>query len=527
MQMHCERFSKYKKLMIIQVVFGSLLYLVLIANQLTNTHDGLWHGNYSLAKRWELSIGRWFWLYIDRLRLGISAEPTTSILTLIIISIGNLYIIDIFDMIENKLSYLVCMLILSSTTVCNWLSYRYMSPVFASSYILSIFAAWVLIKKVTGKNKKVELLWCGLAAFAIALCLGAYQANLACTCVLILLYIFLSILRTQNVGCKILYIFYHLSVSFASVGLGCLLYKGIWDIHMKIKNVSASSYNGANNLSIKDMIFSIPKNIWKTYLVTYEYFFELNIKHNIFQQYGIYCIALVLFLAIVLLFFTKVKKIRKSLILLCIIILLLPMACNISLFLATKSEIQIQMTGGMIILFPCLLCVFFLCYRLLCTGGVAVKIHMSLTLLISVAMLYGNIYMVTIDIDAMYEGKNATETMLRNVVIQLQSMDSYSLDKKYLFIGVPSENATFRTTALWNKANSYARYGKFWMKTDCMRYSYNGVLRNMGILLPYNTDAAYNKLIKLQEIKDMPVYPSKGYIQEVEGCIVIKISDTY
>lgn len=141
------KYSQIKKMIIVQFAFSVLLYIVLIANQLTNHYDGLWHGSVGLSGPWELSIGRWFWLYIDRLRMGISSEPLTSCLTLFLIIIGNMLICDIFGQIGKKTGYLAGMIILSNTTICNYLSYRYMSPTFGFSFLLSILAAWVLVKK--------------------------------------------------------------------------------------------------------------------------------------------------------------------------------------------------------------------------------------------------------------------------------------------------------------------------------------------------------------------------------------------
>lgn len=45
-----KEISKYGKLMAVQMVFALLLYLVLIANQLTNQYDGLWAGSSHVAQ---------------------------------------------------------------------------------------------------------------------------------------------------------------------------------------------------------------------------------------------------------------------------------------------------------------------------------------------------------------------------------------------------------------------------------------------------------------------------------------------
>ena len=57
-----------------------LIYLPMIANELTNVYDGLWSANQYQAGNWELSLGRWLWPFLDKLRFGLSTEPFISIL---------------------------------------------------------------------------------------------------------------------------------------------------------------------------------------------------------------------------------------------------------------------------------------------------------------------------------------------------------------------------------------------------------------------------------------------------------------
>ena len=248
--------SQIKKMVIIQFIFAILLYSILITNQLTNHYDGLWSGNYALSGTWELSIGRWFWLYIDRLRIGISSEPLTSCLALFLIILGNIFIFDIFGQIGKKTGYLAGMIIISSTTVCNYLSYRYMSPTFGASFLLAILAAWILIKKQSVGGKVVS-------AMVIALELGAYQANLACTCI-ILVIVFIRMVITDEENKKIIQ--FTLGSIF-TLAAGCIIYKLIWQFHLNVFGVIPSSYNGADSISVSDMLICFPQNITKSYKV--------------------------------------------------------------------------------------------------------------------------------------------------------------------------------------------------------------------------------------------------------------------
>ena len=181
-----KKLYEYRTLFIVGLVFSCIIYFSLISNQLVNSNDGLWEYSYYKAGKWSLSLGRWFWIYIDRLRFGISTEPITSLISLSLFSSGFIFIADMFELGKSKLSYLASMLFLSSTVICFSLSYRFMSPTFGLAFLLSVLAVWVLIKW----NGKI--LTIGVSGLLMALSMGLYQAYIGCTCILLLGYFLLQ-----------------------------------------------------------------------------------------------------------------------------------------------------------------------------------------------------------------------------------------------------------------------------------------------------------------------------------------------
>lgn len=164
---------------ILVFVFGLILYSQLMTQQLVNAYDGLWEYTYHAAGKWELSLGRWFWLYLDKIRFGVNNDPWTSIMTILLFSAGLYLISDLFRIEDKKVTFLFSSLFISSTAVCVSLSYRFMSPVFGFAFLLSVLAAWFTLK-----SKKV-ILPVLAGSFMVALSMGAYQACLGCTCLVI------------------------------------------------------------------------------------------------------------------------------------------------------------------------------------------------------------------------------------------------------------------------------------------------------------------------------------------------------
>ena len=155
-----------------------LAHLLLIANGLTNTYDGLWEGGYYRNYAWVLGIGRWFWPFIGYGRLHISPEPFTSFTTLILFSLGACLAVDLFKEIGTLKGCAAALFLTVNTAVCSSLSYRYMSPTFGIAFFLSVAAAWCL-------DKWRRYGWIPAAA-CVTLALGAYQSDLGCTCLLVL-----------------------------------------------------------------------------------------------------------------------------------------------------------------------------------------------------------------------------------------------------------------------------------------------------------------------------------------------------
>lgn len=361
------------------------------------------------------------------------------------------------------------------------------------------------------------------SALTTAFGLGAYQANLACTCV-ILIVVFIKMIIEHEDSKKI--VKYILKSLFA-LATGCIIYKLIWLFHLTVLNISPSSYNGADSISIKAMLIHFPENIVKTYKCFISYFFQNSIKHNIFQKMGLYYIV---FAIIIIILILKIVILAKEnfakAILIVVAFAILPMACNVSLFLATGAGgVMIQMTAGMTIFFPLMLClVNSIKYTEKEIHMKKYKLTLAIYTLLSIIVLYGNVYMIAVDQETMYEGKNASETVVHEIISELRERQMLVSDKTYFFIGSPCKNPMFKTTKFWDMANSYARYGEFWEAINCMRMSYEGMFGEIGINLQYVADDVAAEIIEREDVKSMSVFPTEESIREIDGCIVVKVS---
>ena len=275
-------------------------YIVLIANGLTNTYDGMWKGSYYVGYSWVIQIGRWFWPIIGKARLNLSPEPFTSIASLLLFVVGNCCVAWQFGHKGSAKGYLVVVASTVNTTVCAMLSYRYMSPTFAFSYLFSILGVLVLREQ----NWKTWL----LSVVYLTLSLGSYQANLGCACILVIFWVVHEITSGADWNRVIRFVVFALT----SILFSCLLYKGIWDSVLRFQHIEASSYRGANDLSVLKMIRELPITTLHTYRVYYDYFFTGTIKHNVYQAYPIYKVGIILFFISVVIFMGIQERESKS-----------------------------------------------------------------------------------------------------------------------------------------------------------------------------------------------------------------------
>jgi hypothetical protein len=195
-----------------------------------------------------------------------------------------------------------------------------------------------------------------------------------------------------------------------------------------------------------------------------------------------------------------------------------PIGVNIAFLLAPGDYgVMPQMTGSLLIIST---------VKLLLMDRKDVKYTGFITIIAAI-LIYGNISAVGTDIDALAQGNNSTRKIMDNVVDSMIDEGVYDTDSQYAFIGNISYNELFHANNLWYKASSYARAGDFWVKSDCILKSYEGVLDDMGLGLKMVDLAKYEEILESDKIKNMPTYPKKGSIESNDGIVIVKISNEY
>lgn len=128
----------------------------------------------------------------------------------------------------------------------------------------------------------------------------------------------------------------------------------------------------------------------------------------------------------------------------------------------------------------------------------------------------------------MLEGRTSTITLAQSILDEIENKGYLDTNKKYCIIGRPDDNALFRKSINFYKANTYAKFGSWWISYDATTKSWKGVFHNLlGINLNICNKETYSKILINNDIKSMPCFPKEGSIQEKNGIVIVKVSNSY
>lgn len=562
-------YNKWKKFFLINLLVGVFSFFMLISLQLLNHLDAIWHYGYGGAGNWERGLGRWFLPYVDKLRFGLLTDPFCNVLALAIFILGNIVVFETIGWAPDKFrTYAVSFIFLISTSTGVWLSFRYTSDGYAIAYLFAVLTVYMcrfgvkspklprklLTTTVNTKeasnakeapnakespntkeatNTADSIFSVILASVCLMLSLGSYQAFFDSTCLVMLLTFMLMLYKNEDT--KELLSFFLRSV--ISIICGAILYFiGMKLTFAKYGIEGLNSYNEGDSLGIFNSILNIPDTIGTTIHYFREYFFSTVFRWNRLQENPVFrifiCILIIatLITAIVRLF----RKNRVFAILFTLCALLLPIATNVVLFVATESYLSIQMTNGLALF---LFVMFVLMFEILTTDEIHTthcrrmllqKVVNATVIAASVLVIYGNYISVQIDQEACREGTTGTVTLASEMLDSLKNLGYADKGGKVCFVGTPCHNERFMYSEIYPMANNLMQFGNWGKSASTHGQTWIGIYReHLGYFVETCSDEEYEKITARPDVAAMPMYPRAGSITEIDGIIVIKVSNDY
>ena len=145
-----EWFNFEKRLaFIIAFLVGIITNVVLLSIMITSP-DGLWNSIIYSAGGYEITLGRWGITFFDSLRDNISILTITTIYSILIIAVTNIFLVDFFEL-KAKISIIITSAIMGVSPCLAMTSlYGYTADCYCFAFLFAVLSAWTIFKKNRG-----------------------------------------------------------------------------------------------------------------------------------------------------------------------------------------------------------------------------------------------------------------------------------------------------------------------------------------------------------------------------------------
>lgn len=496
----------------VTVAMGVLVYLSLMANDLVNNLDGIWHPSNFIAGDWEISLGRGLQRYADRARFGLVSSAWNSVVFFAIWGLADYLIIRKFNLRTRLYSFLFLFVTIANPVVCESLTYSYMSINFALAYLLAVIAFAIVPKQGTSIKNRILLLVTSSLAFGMSM--AFYQAYI-CVFAVISLFWIVTILNSKEKLSRILIESLGYIITFI---LGGAIYYCIAKLLLIRAGVEMASYKGAGNITPGVIIRSFPQSILNAYKETYNFIFIRRFNSNLeFSSMAIIVVVVITLICFITYVIGIFKNGVKNGLISILLFAFLPLAGSCICAIAVGNSITGLMAMGILLIVP--------------LSYIFVKDKKALKIVFACSIFLLSWYTVSAvenDQIALKEGSVATERIADGI---LNDINDYCSDEPYncvAIVGRASDNPLFYASEAYEMANGYAMFGRWSTDARNNRVTWDGIMKSMcGTHLQFCDDGKYLELIESNSVKSMPIYPADGYIQSVDGVLVIKVSNVY
>lgn len=308
--------------------------------------------------------------------------------------------------------------------------------------------------------------------------------------------------------------------SIVSVIVGGILYFIFTKLLLMRSNIDLSSYKGASEVSLIRIFTNMPNSIslcyqnFRSYFIAHKMYLTVPRGYQMLMK-GIVCIIV---FCTVYQFVMILRRNWKYALFFLLCISLIPVASSsITLLVPIGNSRLMDMS---MIVFVVLLVV------LIPTKGRVSFVAMRGYYVFLACFLWINILSVTNEQLALKEGQTASSGLARAVVSELIAEDCLEEDYAVAFVGRGPANDLFAKREAWGKVWGENHFGIGWGNSDNQFWD-RLLIEYCGIDLNFCTSEQEATLRKKEDVAAMPIFPRNGSIAEIDGVIVVKISDEY
>lgn len=494
-------------------IIGIIVHIKFIVGMYA-TQDGLSNGMaYIKPSTWELALGRWGITIIERLNNFIMIPSVATVTCIAILSIASIFLVDLFDFKSKVSVVLTSILLVISPSITITFLYVHTSVAYCMNFLFGILVIWFLYKF---KYRKFGI---AISTILFAFVLSIYQSYIGVVIGLCLMYNLLLLLKNEL---SFKQLFVNAIKMIFTVFIGAFIYYFLTMIILKINSTVMSTYNGADSVSIINILSNLKTSILATYVDFYKYFMSDEILYNTNYRRDLVFTVLFIFTFIgVIIRCIKINKENKIMKILTaiIIFLVLPVGLNIIDIVMGSSYIYALTSVQLFLIFPF---VFAVLEKIFDINILYIVFNIVLVYYMITYYIAINVSYTTIELTY-----NQSYAVASNIIRDIQDLDEYDKDSLVMFAGIVDLENFSRVSNLYNfslgfGANNTVFHGDYIGQIQ----TWNKFLDlYFGINFQRPDEQTYYDIINSEGFKEMEIYPNKSYIKIINGVIVVKLKE--
>lgn len=512
-------------------VLGMAAYLTLMIHTPFNPDAvTMWNGSYG-AGIWELQLGRWALGPLDSLR-GALATPAYAIpLSLALYSLMCCVICDCWEIQSQTVRCLVGVLVVLSPYAASTLTYYYCSVDYAFAALCAVCA----IKLLMEEGYQRFFFAVGILTISTAL----YQSSVNLAIVVAMTTVVIRAVNNQENDS--ITVNYHLALRLiAMLALSVVLYYVLLKLILAYNKLDMASYNGAREAGLSAMLGSLGSTIPQAYVQFARLFAGTSLARNAFHIRLINACIFSLFTfaclwQLILAVKNRLISERDAIgIMLCIAAL--PLVVNFVGLFATSADLDARTMVAHYLILP---------FVITMTLSIGMKLGRVVTTprqsLITQSLLCSSLIcaallalalwtQVNADLAYMTQHQQWMQKLADRVALSAQEAgyQGGSDTRQLIIVGTP-DNQFEAELPLVDEVNNFAHYSVFW--TGYEGASQGGWRDLMALEQGWKVNeispAEFKNIAQSPEFQTLPSYPNQAAISEINGQLVVKISDSY
>ena len=505
------RITKSEKAMFLSAFFGGIIaHLYAYTNTIPN-FDGISR----MYDEQQMTIsGRWFLHYASALNWYTQMPMVLGVLGMFFLALSGMIIVHLFDLKSPLLSGLWGALFVVFPAVMDTNTYIYTSSAYYLAVLIAVIAVWAVKRGKWGIPVGILLL---------AVSMGIYQTYVTVAIVLCMLLVMQEVMDERSEVKKIIL----LGVRFVLfLGLGAALYYVVLKAVLRVKGLKLLSYLGMSEVESGYPFKQLGVIGRKTYIQVGSFFFAGANG----QKSALPLVVHILLLAVTLLLLALVLKERGvyrdrvKLLGFLVLLLLLPLGANFTQILSPYTEPRLIMKFSFVF--------FYLVPVLLInqlnenkTGKILGEIA---AVVLSCGLMVTTIYDWEYD-NVMYTMLNqvhrSTLSFVTNVVSRIENCENYEMGMPVVVIGGFPSDRYDSDIEVYDVVRSGSALSSSVIPLNKHIYYYMNDWLNIPVQKP--EEDVFVRIAETENFKQMPLYPNDGSVQIIDGCVVVKMQETY